>query len=67
MGKFKAGDKAFVVESSIFVKEVHVVKPSGEFCLIRYAKGDVVPSFMLKDSKKVRIHRVSFIKFFDRI
>lgn len=40
MGKFKAGSKAFVVESSIFVKEVYVVKSSGGFCLIRYANGD---------------------------
>lgn len=40
MGKFKAGCKAFIVESSIFVKEVYVVKSSGGFCLIRYANGD---------------------------
>lgn len=40
MGKFKAGSKAFVVESSIFVKEVYIVKSSGGFCLIRYANGD---------------------------
>lgn len=40
MGKFKAGGKAFIVESSIFVKEVYVVKSSGGFCLIRYANGD---------------------------
>lgn len=40
MGKFKAGGKAFVVESSIFVKEVCVVKSSGGFCLIRYVNGD---------------------------
>lgn len=40
MSKFKAGGKAFIVESSIFVKEVYVVKSSGGFCLIRYANGD---------------------------
>lgn len=40
MGKFKVGGKAFVVESSIFVKEVYVVKSSSGFCLIRYANGD---------------------------
>lgn len=40
MGKFKAGSKAFIVESSIFVKEVYVVKSSGGFCLIRYANSD---------------------------
>lgn len=40
MSKFKAGNKAFIVESSIFVKEVHVIKSSGGFCLIKYTKGD---------------------------
>ena len=40
MSKFKAGNKAFIVESSIFVKEVYVIKSSGGFCLIRYTKGD---------------------------
>ena len=40
MGKFKVEGKAFIVESSIFVKEVYVVKSSGGFCLIRYANGE---------------------------
>lgn len=40
MGKFKVEGKAFFVESSIFVKEVYVVKSSGGFCLIRYTNGD---------------------------
>lgn len=40
MGKFKVKGKAFIVESSIFVKEVYVVKSSGGFCLIRYTNGD---------------------------
>ena len=34
--KFQAGDKAFIIESSIFVKEVYVIKASGGFCLVRY-------------------------------
>ena len=36
--KFQAGDKAFIIESSIFVKEVYVIKSSGGFCLVRYPK-----------------------------
>lgn len=40
MDKFKVEGKAFIVESSIFVKEVYVVKSSGRFCLIRYTNGD---------------------------
>lgn len=37
--KFQAGDKTFIIESSIFVKEVYVIKSSGGFCLIRYPQG----------------------------
>lgn len=37
--KFQAGDKAFIIESSIFVKEVYVIKSSGGFCLVRYPQG----------------------------
>ena len=37
--KFQAGDKAFIIESSIFVKEVYVIKSSKGFCLVRYSKG----------------------------
>lgn len=40
LGKFKVEGKAFIVESSIFVKEVYVIKSSGGFCLIRYTNGD---------------------------
>ena len=36
--KFQTGDKAFIIESSIFVKEVYVIKSSGGFCLVRYPK-----------------------------
>ncbi len=36
--KFQAGDKGFIIESSIFVKEVYVIKSSGGFCLVRYPK-----------------------------
>ena len=37
--KFQAGDKAFIIESSIFVKEVYVMKSSKGFCLVRYPQG----------------------------
>lgn len=36
--KFQAGDKAFIIESSIFVKEVYVIKSSGGFRLVIYPK-----------------------------
>ncbi len=36
---FEAGDKAFIIESSIFVEEVYVIKSSGGFCLVRYPQG----------------------------
>ena len=38
MAKFNPGDKAWIVESTIFVIEVEVVKYSGGFYLIRYPK-----------------------------
>ena len=34
MAKFKPGDKAWIVESTIFVVEVEIVKYSGGFYLI---------------------------------
>lgn len=34
--RFKPGDKAFIIESSIFVKEVIIINASGGFYLIRY-------------------------------
>ena len=37
--KFQAGDKAFIIELSIFVKEVYVIKSSGGFYLVRYPQG----------------------------
>lgn len=36
--KFNPGDKAFIIESSIFVKEVEIVSGSGAFYVIRYPK-----------------------------
>ena len=36
MAKFNAGDKAFIIESSIFVKEVVIVRIAGGFVTIRY-------------------------------
>lgn len=38
MAKFKPGDKAWIVESTIFVVEVEIVKYSGGFYLIKYPK-----------------------------
>lgn len=37
--KFQTGDKAFIIESSIFVKKVYVIKSSGGFCLVKYPQG----------------------------
>lgn len=34
--KFKPGDKAYIIESRIFLKEVEVVKYSGGFYLFKY-------------------------------
>ena len=38
MAKFNPGDKAWIIESTIFVVEVEIVKYSGGFYLIRYPK-----------------------------
>lgn len=34
--KFNPGDKAFIIESSIYIKEIEIVKVSGGFYLIKY-------------------------------
>lgn len=36
MAKFNAGDRAWIIESTIFVVEVEIVKYSGGFYLIKY-------------------------------
>lgn len=36
MIRFKAGDKAWIVESTIFVKEVEVVNARGGFVTLRF-------------------------------
>ena len=36
--KLQESDKAFIVESFIFVKEVYVIKLSGGFSLVKYSK-----------------------------
>ena len=36
MNKFNPGERAFIIESSIFVKEVEIVKAAGGFVTIRY-------------------------------
>lgn len=38
MAKFNPGDKAWIIESTIFVVEVEIVKYSGGFYLIKYPK-----------------------------
>lgn len=39
MSKFNPGDKAYIIESTIFVKEVVVVKFAGRMYLIKYPNG----------------------------
>lgn len=39
MEKFKAGDKAFILESNRIVREVEVVRCSGGMYIIRFAEG----------------------------
>ena len=41
MAKFKAGDKAFIVESNRWVREVKIVRVSGGMYLIRFEGGGV--------------------------
>ena len=36
-GKYKAGDKAFIVESSRFIREVEIVKIAGGLVTLRFA------------------------------
>lgn len=50
--KFQAGDKAFIIESSIFVKEVYVIKSSGGFCLVRYPKSSC--GYRVRESRLFR-------------
>ena len=38
MPKFNPGDKAYIIESTIFIKEVEIVKYSGSMYLIKYPK-----------------------------
>ena len=39
MPKFNPGDKAYIIESTIFIKEVVVVKFAGGMYLIKYPNG----------------------------
>ena len=39
MGKYKAGDKAFILESNRIIREVTVVRASGGLYLIRFSDG----------------------------
>ena len=47
--KFNPGEKAFIIESSIYVKEVEIVKASGGFYLIKYP--DKVGGYRVKESR----------------
>ena len=38
MPKFNPGEKAYIIESTIFIKKVEIVKYSGDMCLFRYPK-----------------------------
>lgn len=38
MPKFNSGEKAYIIESTIFIKEVEIVKYSGGMYLIKYPK-----------------------------
>lgn len=47
--KFNPGEKAFIIESSIYVKEVEIVKVSGGFYLIKYP--DKAGGYRVKESR----------------
>ena len=47
--KFNPGEKAFIIESSIYVKEVEIVKVSGGFYLIKYL--DKAGGYRVKESR----------------
>lgn len=46
---FKPGDKAFIIESSVFVKEIEVVKIAGGFVTIRYQNSN--GGFRVRESR----------------
>lgn len=47
--KFNPGGKAFIIESSIYVVEVEIVKVSGGFYLIKYP--DKAGGYRVKESR----------------
>lgn len=47
--KFNPGDRAYIIESSIYVKEVQIVKVSGGFYLIKYP--DKAGGYRVKESR----------------
>ena len=49
MTKFNQGDKAFIIENGIFVKEVIVVKVAGGFYTIKYPNGK--GAFRVRESR----------------
>lgn len=49
MAKFQVGDKAFIIESTIFVKEVVNVKIASGFATIKYA--DISARFRVRERR----------------
>ena len=49
MAKFQIGDKAFIIESTIFVKEVVIVKIASGFATIKYP--DSSGGFRVRESR----------------
>ena len=49
MAKFQVGDKAFIIESTIFVKEVVIVKIASGFATIKYP--DSSGGFRVRESR----------------
>lgn len=49
MAKFNLGDKAFIIESSIFVNEIVIVRTAGGFVTIRYPNSN--GGFRVRESR----------------
>ena len=55
MAKFQVGDKAFIIESTIFVKEVVIVKIASGFATIKYP--DSCGGFRVRESRLFAIKK----------
>ncbi len=47
--KFKSGDRAYIVENSLHVREVQILKAAGGFATLRFAESD--SATRLRESK----------------